>query len=137
MLTPVIDSSHIRRAEINFARNDKAGARTPAPYRKPQRPWTACGLSDTYDATILASDSLSSCLGPFRAERPDMNENDPPSHRLTFDDAVDIWLRHWAGEYQHHIAASYRVNPGRVNDVLKGRKHAGSEQVAASKRRAA
>ncbi|MDN2564635.1 hypothetical protein N1F89_00210 [Aquibium sp. A9E412] len=60
----------------------------------------------------------------------------PPYH-LTFGDAVDVWLRHWNGEYQHHIAASYGVNPGRVNDVLKARKHAGSEQVAASKRRAA
>jgi hypothetical protein len=28
------------------------------------------------------------------------------TYRLTFNDAVDIWLRHWAGEYQHTIAAS-------------------------------
>ena len=61
----------------------------------------------------------------------------PQPYQLTPDDAVDIWLRHWAGEYQHHIAASYGVNPGRVNDVLKGRKHAGSEQAASSKKRAA
>lgn len=61
----------------------------------------------------------------------------PQPYQLTPDDAVDIWLRYWAGEYQHDIAASYRVNPGRVNDVLKGRKHSGSEQVAASKRRVA
>lgn len=60
-----------------------------------------------------------------------------PAYQITFDDAVDIWLRHWAGEYQHRIAASFGVNPGRVNDVLKGRKHAGSGQVASSKRRAA
>ncbi len=60
-----------------------------------------------------------------------------PPYCLTFDDAVDVWLRHWQGEYQHHIAASYGVNPGRVNDVLKGRKHPGSEQAAAPKRRAA
>ena len=31
----------------------------------------------------------------------------------------------------------YGVNPGRVNDVLKGRRHPGSEKVAASKGRAA
>ena len=65
-----------------------------------------------------------------------MITNDPP-YQLTFDDAIDVWLRHWSGEYQHHIAASYGVNPGRVNDVLKGRKHAESEQAAALKRRAA
>lgn len=65
-----------------------------------------------------------------------MNQNEPP-YKLTFEDAVAIWLRHWAGEYQHHIGASYRVNPGRVNEVLKGRKHLGSEAVAAGRRKAA
>lgn len=60
-----------------------------------------------------------------------------PPYQLTADDAVDVWLRHWSGEYQHNIAASYGVNPGRVNDVLKGRKHPASQQVAAAKRRAA
>jgi len=64
-----------------------------------------------------------------------MNQNDPP-YQLTFDDAVEIWLRHWSGEYQHHVAAKFGVNPGRVNDVLKGRKHFGSE-AAAQKQRAA
>lgn len=58
-----------------------------------------------------------------------MNQNEPP-YRLTFDDAVEIWHRHWSGEYQHHIAASFGVNPGRVNDVLKHRKHVGSEAAA-------
>lgn len=57
-----------------------------------------------------------------------MNQN--TSHQLTFDDAVEIWLRHWQGEYQHRIAASYDVNPGRVNEVLKGHRHAGSEERA-------
>ncbi len=66
-----------------------------------------------------------------------MTQREEPPYQLTFEDAVDVWLRHWEGQFQHHIAADYRVNPGRVNDVLKGRKHAGSEQVAASKRRAA
>lgn len=55
-----------------------------------------------------------------------MNANEPP-YQLTYQDAVEIWQRHWSGEYQHHIAASFGVNPGRVNDVLKGRKHLGSE----------
>lgn len=52
------------------------------------------------------------------------------TYQLTFDDAVDIWLRHWRGEYQHRIAASYDVNPGRVNEVLKGTRHPGSEERA-------
>jgi len=59
------------------------------------------------------------------------------TYHLTLDDAVDVWLRHWDGEYQHHIAASYRVNPGRVNDIIKGRLHPEAEAIADAKRRAA
>ena len=55
---------------------------------------------------------------------------------LTFDDAVDVWLRHWNGQFQHHIAAHYGVNSARVNDVLKERKHIGSHKVAAKLRKA-
>jgi hypothetical protein len=57
------------------------------------------------------------------------NENNT-TYRLTFADAVSVWLRHWAGEFQHHIAAGFRVNPGRINEVLKGRKHIGSREEA-------
>jgi predicted XRE-type DNA-binding protein len=56
-------------------------------------------------------------------------------YKLTFEDAVDIWLRTWAGEYQYQIAASYVVKQGRVNDVLKKRLHSGSKQVAEAKKR--
>lgn len=56
------------------------------------------------------------------------------TYRLTYDDAVDIWLRYWAGEYQHDIAAAYGVNQGRVNNVLKERTHVGSKATAAKKR---
>jgi hypothetical protein len=60
----------------------------------------------------------------------------PQPSRLSFNDAVNVWLRYWAGEFQHHIAASYCVNPGRVSEVLKRRKHVGSELEAALQRRA-
>jgi hypothetical protein len=53
-----------------------------------------------------------------------------PSKRLTFHDAVEVWRRYWAGEYQNRIAAYFDVNPGRVNEVIKGRRHPGSEQAA-------
>jgi hypothetical protein len=59
--------------------------------------------------------------------------SDEPPYRLTFEDAVNVWIRHWGGEYQHDIAASYRVNPGRVNEVLKEHKHVGSQQSAKAK----
>ncbi len=55
-----------------------------------------------------------------------------PSNRLTFQDAVDVWIRHWSGEFQNRIAASYDVNPGRVNEVIKGQLHPGSQAVARS-----
>jgi hypothetical protein len=56
-------------------------------------------------------------------------------HKLTFDDAIDIWHRHWDGEFQHRIAAAYDVNQGRINEVLKGHKHAGSREAAQLKYR--
>ena len=53
-----------------------------------------------------------------------------PSRHLSFDDAIQIWKRASEGEFQHRIAADFDVNPGRVNDVLKERKHPGSRQAA-------
>lgn len=61
------------------------------------------------------------------------NSYPPKSYRLTFEDAVAVWLRYWHGEYQHHIAASYAVNPGRVSDVVKERTHLGSKAEAAGR----
>jgi len=55
------------------------------------------------------------------------------TYRLTFNDTVNIWLRHWAGEYQHTIAARYDVSQSHVNDVLNERRHIGSKAVAATK----
>jgi hypothetical protein len=48
------------------------------------------------------------------------------TNRLTFNDAVDIWLRHWAGEYQNTIAARYDVSQGRVN--ASGRRPAAEQR---------
>lgn len=53
-----------------------------------------------------------------------------PSRSLTFEDAIKVWLLHWKGEFQNRIAALFDVNPGRVNEILKGHKHPGSEQAA-------
>ncbi len=57
-----------------------------------------------------------------------------PSYSLSFNDAVTIWLRHWGREFQNRIAASFDVNPGRVNEVLTGKTHIGSREVALRKR---
>jgi hypothetical protein len=53
-----------------------------------------------------------------------------PSYRLTFYDAVEVWRRYWAGEYQSRIAAFFDVNQGRISEVLKGKLHPGSETAA-------
>lgn len=53
-----------------------------------------------------------------------------PSYRLTCDDAVVIWHLHWEGEFQNRIAAQFDVNPGRVNEVLKGRRFPESRAIA-------
>lgn len=59
-----------------------------------------------------------------------MSDHRKPSYRLTYQDAIRIWHRYWRGEFQNRIAADYDVNPGRVNDVIKGRLHPGSEITA-------
>lgn len=59
-----------------------------------------------------------------------MAANGNVAYQLTFEDAVNIWLRAWVGEFQHRIAASFDVNPARVNEVLKGHRHLGSEDIA-------
>lgn len=66
-----------------------------------------------------------------------MSTGSQQPYRLTFDDAVSIWLRHWDGEYQHHIAASFGVNPGRINEVLKGHKFPEAYGEALVRRKAA
>ncbi|RUX95821.1 MULTISPECIES: hypothetical protein [unclassified Mesorhizobium] len=49
---------------------------------------------------------------------------------LTFNEAIEVWKLRAAGWFQHQIAAKFGVNPGRVNEVLKERKHAGSRMSA-------
>lgn len=52
------------------------------------------------------------------------------SPRLTFEDARRVWMMHWSGMYQHHIAAHFGVNQGRISEILNGHRHTGSEQAA-------
>jgi hypothetical protein len=53
-----------------------------------------------------------------------------PSPTLTFDDAVEVWRRHFLGEAQHHIAQAFGVNQGRVSEILTAKRHVGSRTVA-------
>jgi hypothetical protein len=48
------------------------------------------------------------------------------------DEAVDVWLRHWSGQLGDDIAHDYRINAGRVSDVLNEKTQPGSRQRAAA-----
>ncbi|BAQ45879.1 MULTISPECIES: hypothetical protein [Methylobacterium] len=52
-----------------------------------------------------------------------INPNRGSSHRLTFEEAVDVHRRLWRGEMYSRIAATYDVNQGRIADVKFGRLH--------------
>ena len=52
------------------------------------------------------------------------------SRRLTLQDAVKVWKLRATGMFQHRIAALFDVNPGRVNEVLKGRKFPEARRLA-------
>ena len=50
--------------------------------------------------------------------------------RITFDEAVQVWLMRWSGMYQHDIAAHLGHNQGRISEILTSKKHLGSESAA-------
>jgi hypothetical protein len=52
------------------------------------------------------------------------------SHRLSEEDAVTIWHRHWEGELNSRIAATLDVNQGRISEVLTRQRFPGSENEA-------
>jgi hypothetical protein len=59
-----------------------------------------------------------------------VQDNHPRKTKFTFEEAVDVWLRHLAGQFQHEIAAAYVINVRAVNHVLKEVTHVGSKQEA-------
>lgn len=50
----------------------------------------------------------------------------PRTPRLTIEDAKEVWRRYRAGEFQHEIAAFFRVNQGRISEIITGKRHPGS-----------
>lgn len=42
---------------------------------------------------------------------------------LTARDIADIKARLRQGEYQHHIAADYGLNQGRISEINTGKRH--------------
>jgi len=60
-----------------------------------------------------------------------VQDNNPRKTKFTFEEAVDVWLRRWTGQFQHEIAAAYVINVRAVNQVLKEVTHIGSKEEAA------
>ena len=46
------------------------------------------------------------------------------------NDAIQIWRRRLAGEAQHVLAADYQVNPGRIAEVLSGKRFPNARLIA-------
>ena len=44
-----------------------------------------------------------------------------PSKRLTLQQAKEVWRLRSSGWLQHHIAARFGVNQGRISEVLSGK----------------
>lgn len=57
-------------------------------------------------------------------------EKTPHRPRLNLDEAVQVWLMSEQGMYQSDIAHRLGTNQGRVNEVLKEKKHLGSKDIA-------
>ncbi len=52
------------------------------------------------------------------------------SPTLILDDAIKVWLMRWQGMCQHDIAATLHVNPGRISEILKGKRFPEAEALA-------
>jgi len=61
-----------------------------------------------------------------------MSDVRKPSHRLTFNDAVEVWKQYISGHYVQRIAASLDCNVGRIYEVFRGQLHPGSKLQAAT-----
>lgn len=57
-----------------------------------------------------------------------------PSRTPTLEDAIEVW-QIWltSHEFQNRIAARFDFNPGRVNDILKGRLYPEARKIAESR----
>ncbi len=66
-----------------------------------------------------------------------MSKKTGPSHRLTFEEAVEVHKMIATGMLQSRIAAHFDVNSGRIAEVNTGKLHPGSREVAFGRSKAA
>jgi hypothetical protein len=88
-----------------------------------------CATRDARKATVANCEGSTSC--PHNKGQMRMSKRSQPSSpRLTLWDAIEIWKRRRLGEAIHHIAAAFRVNPGRICEVLSGKRFPEAEQLS-------
>ena len=59
-----------------------------------------------------------------------MAKHAKPSHKLTFEEAVQVHLMLMEGELQSRVAAVFDTNGGRISEVNTGKRHPGSLEEA-------
>src|SRR5262245_31620902 len=109
------------RCEASESRTENELSRHVVQTRRPGRnPPCRAGHRQAQDSVSRAH--TSSPARPLQLEKWHMRKQGS-SYTLTFEDAIQVWHRHWDGEFQHRIAATFDVNPGRISEVLNEHKH--------------
>lgn len=52
------------------------------------------------------------------------------SPKLSYEDAIQVWLMIFDGAFNHTIAAEFGVNQGRISEIRTGQKLPGSREAA-------
>lgn len=72
--------------------------------------------------------------GRFAKEGNAMTMLRSPSYKLKHEDAIEVWHLYLDGWFQNRIAAKFDVNPGRINEIIKGKKYPSAESEAKKRR---
>ncbi len=103
--------------QVQIAVAEAATKKDTSIFRRVDRKLTVCSVLGVPAMNAVHFDS---CSGVLRR----------PSPRLTFDDATEVWKRHFLGEAQHHIAQAFGVDQGRISEILKERRLVASRAAA-------
>jgi hypothetical protein len=60
----------------------------------------------------------------------DLNQIIERRARLTFDEAIAVWLMKWSGDHNQIISAKFGTNQGRIAEILTEKAHIGSRDEA-------
>ncbi|MGH7097948.1 MAG: hypothetical protein ACREE4_09865, partial [Stellaceae bacterium] len=81
----------------------------------------------TQDAAIQGEPLLSGLAVKTAGQRDPLGS---AKCQQALDDAIQIWHRRLAGDAQHVLAAEFGVNPGRIAEVLAGKRFPQARAIA-------